>query len=100
MPLEIVTFVDQKGRKWRRYVPPGTIESEYRRGVPVRGQPDLSPLGLPPAVEVALHNELFNRGIWDADTARRKRQEIHAALQAAYRVDSGRVLELFIVDEP
>lgn len=105
MAVEIVTYVDPDGRMWRRFVPPGTPESDYKRGVPVfipnaGGQPDLTALNLPLDIEVALHNELFHRGIWDYKTAKAKRSDIQGALMAALRIDTGRILELFMVDGP
>lgn len=105
MALEIVTYEDPEGRKWRRYVPTGTPEADYKRGVPVvtpgaGGQPDLTPLHLPIETEVRLHNELFHRGIFDAKIAKRKLADVQGALMAALRVDAGRIIELFMVDGP
>lgn len=86
-------YQDDEGRWWVVLVPPGH-EDEASMGIPV-GPPDLASLGLPEAVEVRLHNQLFNRGLLTARDLKGRGQEVFAALQAAYRVDQGAVTALY-----
>lgn len=86
-------YQDPEGRWWAVLVPPGH-EDEAPMGIPV-GPPDLSPLGLPEAVEIRLHNQLFQRGILTARDLKGRGQEVFAALQAAYRTDFAAVTALY-----
>ena len=63
-------------------------------GIPV-GPPDVSSLGLPDDVSIRLHNQLFHRGLFTKANLRGRGQEIFAALQAAYKVDSAAVTALY-----
>jgi hypothetical protein len=89
-----VVFEDVAGRKTARQVPDGAPHETWRFGN-IIGPPDLTPLGLPEEVLTRLNNELFARGIIRAGDARRNRAEIHAALQAALRVDAERIVQVF-----
>lgn len=91
------TYEDDDGKRWMVLVPKGR-ESEASMGI-VLGPPDVSTLGLPPAVAFRLHNELFDRGIIELTDATKRTQEIFAALQAAYRIDVVRVLSLYAAQE-
>ena len=92
--LRQVTFVDARGRKWARLLPLPAPDSDAEWGIPI-GPPPLTSLGLPGEVEVALHNQLFERGILTERDAKRGRLEIESALRAALRVDAGRVFDLY-----
>ncbi len=92
--LRQVTFVDARGRKWARLLPPHAPDNDAEWGVPV-GPPPLTSLGLPGEVEVVLHNQLFERGILTERDAKRRRLEIDSALRAALRVDVGRIFDLY-----
>ena len=87
------SYQDDEGRWWAVLVPPGH-EGEASMGIPI-GPPDLESLGLPEAVEVRLHNQLFNRGLLTARDLKGRGQEVFAALQAAYRVDQASVTALY-----
>lgn len=90
-----VQYVDQaNGRSSVRVVPEGAPQSSWGSGIIV-GPPDLSELGLPEEVTTRLHNELFNRSIIRSSDARPRRAEVHAALMAAFRVDSERIIQLY-----
>ena len=73
-------------------------DSEACMGIPL-GPPSLEHLGLPLAVEVRLHNELFDRGLLTARDAQRRFKEIFAALQAAYGVDQARILGAYLENQ-
>lgn len=91
---KFVTYEDPEGRKWRRQVPQDAEEWEAVRGIPA-GPPDVRELDLPYAIGIRLHNELFNRGLWDMHELRRRRPELDAALRAALRLDTQRLEQLY-----
>ena len=86
-------YQDDEGRMWAVLVPLGH-EGEASMGIPI-GPPDLSPLGLSPAQEVRLHNQLFHRGILTAKDLRGRGKDVFAALQSALQVDVATVTGLY-----
>lgn len=88
-----VNYEDVEGRWWVVLVPQGH-EDESHMGIPV-GPPDLSPLGLPEALEIRLHNQLFQRGLLTARDIRGRAKEVFAAVQSAYQVDVAAVTGLY-----
>lgn len=92
-PLVNADYEDDEGRWWRVRVPLGS-EGQEAMGIPV-GPPDLSSLGLPDGISIRLHNQLFHRGLFTKANLRGRGQEIFAAIQAAYRVDSAAVTALY-----
>ncbi len=92
-PLVNADYQDEDGRWWRVRVPLGS-EGQEAMGIPV-GPPDLSSLGLPDAASIRLHNQLFHRGLFTKANLRGRGQEIFAAVQAAYKVDSAAVTALY-----
>ncbi len=92
-PLVLADYVDEKGRWWKVRVPAGSA-TPASMGIPV-GPPDLSSLGLPEEVSIRLHNQLFHRGLFTRANLRGRGQEIFAAIQAAYKVDSAAVTTLY-----
>lgn len=90
--LQERTYTDEKGRQWVVLVPEN--ETDYSIGIPL-GPPDLSALNLPEAIEIALHNQLTSRRLFTQRDVRHRMNEIQAALQAAYRVDAGRIMALY-----
>ncbi len=92
-PLVNADYEDNEGRWWRVRVPLGS-EGQAAMGIPV-GPPDLSSLGLPDEVSIRLHNQLFHRGLFTRANLRGRGQEIFAAVQAAYKVDSAAVTALY-----
>ena len=87
------SYQDDEGRWWAVLVPAGQ-EQDAHMGIPL-GPPDLSPLELPLAVEVRLHNQLFSRGLFSLRDVRRAPRDIFAAIQAAYRADVAAVTGLY-----
>jgi len=69
-------------------------ETDVSLGI-ILGPPDVCALGLPDEVAVRLHNELFNRGLITSKDIKGRAQEVFAAIQAAYRVDTAAVLSLY-----
>ena len=94
--MKRVEYVDEAGRKWITQLPDSKPDSDASLGIPV-GPPSLERLDLPIDIEVRLHNALFERGIFTARDARRKRKELRAALRAALRVDAGRLMEVYLM---
>ncbi len=92
-PLVLADYVDEKGRWWKVRVPAGSA-TPASMGIPV-GPPDLSSLRLPDAVSIRLHNQLFHRGLFTKANLRGRGQEVFAAVQAAYKVDSAAVTALY-----
>lgn len=59
------------------------------------GPPSLESLGLPLAIEVRLHNQLYDREIFDDKAARRNLKEIQTAIATALRADVNAVLSIY-----
>jgi hypothetical protein len=74
-------------------VPEGQ-QSEAHMGIPV-GPPDVSSLGLPQDVAVALHNQLFHRGLLTPKDLRGRAPEVFASLQAALKVNTAAIVSLY-----
>lgn len=86
--------IEKLGKRYKVQVPDEAEEHLWQYGV-VLGPPDLSSLGLPPSIEVRLHNELHVRGlITKADLARRT-PDVVAAIQTALKLDAQRVIDLY-----
>jgi hypothetical protein len=83
------------GYKYRAQVPDDAAEHMWQYGVVV-GPPDLTSLDLPADVQQRLHNELFNRGLITSRDVRRRSQDVFAALQAALKIDAGRITQLYL----
>lgn len=92
--LRTVEYEDPEGRKWLRGLPDGTPDTQAAIGVP-QGPPPLTSLGLPLAIEVRLHNQLYARGVLTERDARSKLPDIQSALSAALRVDVHEILKVY-----
>lgn len=95
MSLERVTYTDEKGRKKYVLLPEGASKEEAEIGVPV-GPPSLEELNLPEEIEVRLNNELYNRNIVTLSDALKDRAGIVSALQAVFKIDAGRIIDVFL----
>ena len=89
-----VTYVDADGRKFVRLIPQDAPDTHAQYGVNV-GPPSLAPLNLPKELEVRLNNQLYDRRILTAKDALRGKDQIFAALQAAFRVDIATISNLY-----
>lgn len=76
------------------HLPDNLPESDAKYGLMI-GPPLLEHLGLPLHVEINLHNELFNRGIFTLAIARKQRNDLVAALQKALAIDADKILEAY-----
>jgi len=76
-------------------VPDDAPESTWEFGIPI-GPPDLGDLGLPSSIEVRLNNELFNRGLITSRDVRKNGDSVFGALQAVLKVDTGRIVQLYL----
>lgn len=90
-------FTDASGRLWAVLLPEDAPDADAPKGFIV-GPPDLSELDLPRSTMVRLHNELFHRRLLTAEDARLRRPEFVAALSSAFKVDAGRVADLYDVE--
>ncbi|MDD4877138.1 MAG: hypothetical protein PHQ86_08450 [Dehalococcoidales bacterium] len=88
----LIPWTDETERKWMMRVPQG--ETDASIGI-VAGPPDTSSLGLPEVLDIALHNELFNRGLLTWQDVKKRPQEIQAALQSVLKIDSGKIMMLY-----
>lgn len=93
--MKRATYKDETGRIWVTSIPDEAPESMAPLGVPV-GPPDTSDLGLPDAVAIRLHNELARRRLFTAADVRRRTSEVVGALQAALRVDAGKIVAAYV----
>lgn len=89
-----VTYVDSIGRKFLSRIPDDSKDSDAQYGIIV-GPPLLDGIGLPVQLEISLHNELFNRGIFTLNDAKRRRSEIVSALSRVLAVDANKVMEAY-----
>jgi hypothetical protein len=94
-----VDYKDERGRQYRVLLPDGEGEERASIGIPV-GPPDVvETLELPEPFATRLHNELFARGLFTAEIARRKPSELQAAILAAAKVDAQTVYKAFVETE-
>jgi hypothetical protein len=93
-----VDYTDDEGRSWRVRVPDDCPADRFVEGIPI-GPPALASLGLPLAVEVRLHNQLFGRGLLTRRDVLRRPGDVFAALQAAYRVDVQTLQTLYLTEQ-
>lgn len=89
-----VTHTDRQGRKTLVEIPNDAPAENAAYGVRV-GPPCLKDLNLPRDIEIRLHNQLYDRGLLGAKDVKGKTQEVFAALQAAFRVDTVTILNLY-----
>ncbi len=92
------SYTDEDGRQWAVNLPDGAPEADTALGIPV-GPISLAPLNLPLDVEVRLHNQLFARRIFSEADVKGRRADIFGALQAAFRVDTGKIAQLYLAQE-
>ncbi len=92
-PLVSADYEDPDGYMWRVRVPAGA--EDLSMGI-VIGPPDLTTLGLPPATQRALHNQLWSRGLLTPSDLRGRMMEVHAALRSAYKADAHAVTALYV----
>lgn len=96
--LKQVTYIAKDGTKTEVLVPADASAAQYAMGVPI-GPPDLGSLELPKEVRVRLNNQLWARKLFTMSDVRRRRQELFAALQAAFRVDTDVLVNLYEVNQ-
>lgn len=89
------TYTDEDGRVFSVLVPPERPDLDPREGVLLGPVAALADLGLPLPLEVALHNGLQSRRIFDYEDARRRPNEVVSAVMAAVKLDAGRVIESY-----
>lgn len=90
--LRRVDWTDHLGRKFAVWLPDGVPESEAPKGIPIGPMP-LDSLNLPVDFEVALHNELFRREVWDDRIAERSPGKVVQAVVAAAKVSAHSVIQ-------
>lgn len=94
-----VEYTDPRGRKYRVYLPEGEPVERAPMGIPI-GPPDVvETLGIAEPFATRLHNELYARGLFTADIARRKPTELQAAIMSAAKVDAQTVYKAFVETE-
>jgi len=93
--MKRASYEDAKGRRWATLLADDMPDEDASLGIPL-GPPPVEALGLPEEVEVRLHNELFAREIFTAQDAKRRINDVVAALQAALRVDAGLIIGLYL----
>jgi hypothetical protein len=91
--MRYATWLDLHGRKFLVMLPDSAPDEHIEHGI-VLGPPDLTTLDLPRGMEVRLHNMLYERGLIVRRDFERRPQEVVAALQAAFRVDGNRIIQL------
>lgn len=90
----MIVNIERDGRKYKVQVPENAAPETWKYGIAI-GPPDMSGLGLPPAVTTRLHNELFNRGLITKNDVRKRTSDVQGALQAALNVDVSLITQLY-----
>lgn len=93
--MKDVLFTDHLGRKFKVQAPDDLEEKDYKYGVFI-GPPLLCNLGLPVQIEIELHNQLYNRGIFTLRDAKKRRHEVIAALATVLAIQADRILEAYV----
>jgi len=96
--MKQASYVDEEGRYHAVMLPNGTGEEDAAKGLPL-GPPSLEALGLPEEVEIRLHNQLFSRRIFTAKDVRKRRVDVFGALQSAFKVDTERIVQIYLAQE-
>lgn len=96
--MKEVTYTDREGRRWRRLLPEGEPDSRAKAGIPA-GPPPLDRLRLPLDMEIRLHNELHDRGLFAARDLRSRMEELRAALSAALKLDVQTLHECYLLTD-
>jgi hypothetical protein len=78
-------------------LPDTSPDSEAHMGLVV-GPPCLDSLGLPKATQTALHNELFNRGLFSVVDVAKNPRDVMGALQAALKIDAERIKNAYMAE--
>lgn len=99
--MKAVTYIDDKGRKWRRWLPEKESEDRAYMGVPA-GPVSLDKyaesVGMPEDIQTRLHNELFDREIFTKYDAVKRRNEVINAFTAVFKLDAQAIIDLFPSD--
>lgn len=89
-----VKYVDSLGRRFKVSLPDDLSDDDAKHGI-IIGPPILDGLGLPVQLEVELHNQLYERGIFTLREAKARRSELVSALQRVLAIDADKILEAF-----
>jgi len=95
--LREISYTDKRGRRFKVLLPEEAPDSMAARGIPV-GPPSLKELGLPPEIEVRLHNQLHDRGLFTARDVKTRPQDVMGALMAALKVDKQRLVAVYTAE--
>lgn len=90
----IIVDVEKVGKKYKVLVPNDAPPENWQYGIIV-GPPDLTGLGLPPSIEVRLHNELCVRGLITKQDIHNRLGELTLAIQYALGLDAQKLAELY-----
>lgn len=93
-----VTYTDREGRRWKRLLPDDEPDERARLGIPV-GPPPLDRLNLPLDIEIRLHNELHDRGLFTDRDLRGRIDQLRDAVQAAIRIDAQRLHSCYVLPD-
>lgn len=81
------------GKKYKIILPTGSEDPDL--GIPV-GPPNFTEeLELPEPFATRLHNQMFDRGFFTLKDIQKRSREVQAALQAALRIDTARILDAY-----
>ena len=90
----MIVDIEKMGKKYKAIAPDDSTEGTWQYGI-IIGPPDLSGHGLPPSIEVRLHNELFVRGVITNRDLRTHPNDLHGALIASLKVDVQRIAQIY-----
>ncbi len=92
--MRIIDYIDDDGYKRRVSLPDDAPDTHANMGILV-GPPNLAPLDLPPQHDLALNNELFDRGLLTAEDVQGRQEELSAALKRVLKLDILILQQLF-----
>lgn len=95
MAIRKVVYVDPEGRKHLRGLPDGIPDAQAGpKGIPL-GPPSMKDLGLPLRFEIALHNTLFERGLFDLNDVKRRPDDVRSALASVLKMDQQTITRIY-----
>ena len=95
--LREVSYEDKQGRRHRVLLPEDAPDSTAPQGIPV-GPPSLEALDLPREVEIRIHNQLHDRGLFTARDVKTRPQDVMGALMAALKIDKQRLVAVYTAE--
>jgi uncharacterized membrane protein len=95
--MKQVEYIDPKGRKYLRMVENAESEEMFQYGINI-GPPEgiVDGLGLPDKIATELHNQLYQRKLWNIKDINKNPKAVFAALQASFRINQQMIVNAYM----